>query len=234
VAGLDVQQPVSLAWKRAAETAPSSSFQLASVASESEVRAAVGAVLEVHGRIDVLVNAAGVMGGGMPHLTEESEWDRILGVNAKGIFLACKHAIPAMLKAGGGSVVNVASIEGLIATEGTVAYGASKAAAVQLTRNLAVDYTRHGVRVNCVCPGLVDTPMTAVLTDAEEGPLRALRDDFVRHHLMGRAARPDEIASAILFLASDDASFVTGAALVVDGGWTAGHNSGVDELFPVG
>jgi NAD(P)-dependent dehydrogenase (short-subunit alcohol dehydrogenase family) len=231
VAGLDVQAPDAGAWKRVEESAPAASFHRASVVLEDEVRGAVADVVAAHGRIDVLVNAAGVVGGGPLAQLEEAEWDRVFGVNVKGIFLTCKHVLPRMVGAGRGSVVNVASIEGLIATEGTAAYGASKGAVVQLTRNLAVDYTHRGVRVNAVCPGLVDTPMVAILTQAKDGPIAKLHEAFLKNHLMRRAGRPEEIAAAILFLASDDASFVTGASLVVDGGWTAGRREGIEELL---
>jgi len=229
VAGLDVQRPVAEAWKPVDEAG--GSFHQASVADEAEVADAVGAIASQHGAIDILVNAAGVAGGGPLHEMEEAEWDRVIAVNLKGIFLVCKYVLRHMLEAGQGSIVNVASIEGLVATEAASSYGASKGAVVQLTRNLAVDYTPRGIRTNAVCPGLVDTPLVAPVTQATEGPLKALHEDFVSRHLVGRIGRPDEIAAAILFLASSDASFVTGTALVVDGGWTAGSRAGLDELF---
>jgi meso-butanediol dehydrogenase/(S,S)-butanediol dehydrogenase/diacetyl reductase len=234
VAGLDIQRPAPEAWKRVEEAAPAASFHVASVADEAQVEAAVAEAARAHGRIDVLVNAAGVAGGGPLHECEVAEWERVLDVNLKGTFLACKHVIRRMLESGGGSIVNIASIEGLVATEGTAAYGASKGAVVQLTRNLAVDYTHRGIRANCVCPGLVDTPMVSIVTSATEGPLKRLHDDFVARHLTRRPARPEEIAAAIAFLASDDASFVVGVALPVDGGWTAGSHAGLDELFAAG
>jgi meso-butanediol dehydrogenase/(S,S)-butanediol dehydrogenase/diacetyl reductase len=231
VAGLDVNGPVPEAWKRVEEADPGASFHRASVALEEEVEAAVADAVAAHGQIDVLVNAAGVAGGGPVHECEVAEWDRVLGVNLKGTYLACKHVIRHMLRTGGGAIVNIASIEGLVATEGTAAYGASKAGVVQLTRNLAVDYTHRGIRVNCVCPGLVDTPLVSVVTQATEGPLRRMHEDFLSRHLTRRAARPGEIAAAIAFLASDDASFVVGVSLPVDGGWTCGSRVGLDELF---
>lgn len=234
VAGLDVKAPEPAAWKRVEQAAPDASFHLASVAVEDDVRTAVNDAAERHGRIDVLVNAAGVAGGGAVHELDSAEWDRILDVNLKGTFLACKHVLKRMLASGGGSIVNIASIEGLIATEGTGAYGASKGAVVQFTRNLAVDYTHLGVRVNAVCPGLVETPMVEIVTQATEGPLARLHDAFLANHLMGRAGKPEEIAAVILFLASDDASFVTGVSLPVDGGWTAGRREGLDDLFAQG
>jgi len=229
VAGLDLQQPPAGPWKEVEEAGPGASFHVASVCAEDEVRRAVAEVMEAHGGLDVVVNAAGVAGGGQVENTEVSDWDRVMDVNVKGIFLVCKHTIPHLRARGAGSIVNIASIEGLVATEQTASYGASKGAVVQLTRNLAVDHSHEGIRVNSICPGLIETGMTEILVKAEEGPLRKLRDDFIDRHLLRRAGRPEEVAAAILFLASDEASFVTGSALVVDGGWTAGHRIGMGD-----
>jgi meso-butanediol dehydrogenase / (S,S)-butanediol dehydrogenase / diacetyl reductase len=132
----------------------------------------------------------------------------------------CKHALPVMVAAGRGSVVNLSSVEGLEAVQNQPAYSASKGGVVLLTRNLAIDFGAAGVRVNCLCPGLVRTPMTEMLFD--DG-IAEIRDRFIAQHMLGRAGLPEEIAAAALFLASDDASFVTGHALVVDGGFSAGR-----------
>ncbi len=230
VAGLDLQQPPAERWKALEEAAPGASFHTANVSHEDEVKRAVAEAVEVHGGLDVVVNAAGVAGGGPIDQMQESEWDRIMDENAKGIFLTSTHTLPQLRARGGGSIVNVASIEGLVATEMTAPYGASKGAVVQLTRNLAVDHSHEGIRVNSICPGLVETGMTELLTKAAEGPLKQLHDHFIDRHLLKRAGQPEEIAAGILFLASDEASFVTGAALVVDGGWTAGQRIGMGEL----
>ncbi|MBW2271489.1 MAG: SDR family oxidoreductase [Deltaproteobacteria bacterium] len=230
VAGLDVQQPDAARWKRVEASAPAASFHTASVASEAQVKAAIAEVVAQHGGFDILINAAGVAGGGALETLEEDEWDRIVGINLKGIFLMCKHAVAPILARGGGSIVNIASIEGLVASEAATPYGASKGGVVQLTRNLAVDLTHRGIRVNSVCPGLVETPMVEMVTSATEGPLAALKEQFIGNHLMRRLGQPEEIANAILFLASDEASFVTGSTLVVDGGWTAGARTDVDLL----
>ena len=153
----------------------------------------------------------------------------MLAVNLKGTFLVCKHALHPMLEQGSGSIVNIASIEGLAGTEGGSAYNASKGGVVLLTRNLAIDYARRGIRVNSVCPGFIETPMTEAIFQAPE--LAASREKIIDAHQMKRMGRPEEIAAAVLFLASDDASFVTGHALVVDGGLLAGHRLGVGKLL---
>lgn len=175
------------------------------------------------GRIDILMNAAGVGTAGSVDVLDAAEWDRVLDINLKGTFLASKHVVPHMLAQESGAIVNVASIEGLVGFQGQAAYNASKGGVVLLTRNMAADYARQGVRVNCLCPGLIDTPLTAVL---HEEALKPIRDWFVEQHLMGRAGQPEEVAAAALFLVSDDASFVNGHALVVDGGFMAGRRFG--------
>ena len=228
VAGLDLAPPADEAWAAVAKSAPAASFHVADVRSEAAVAAAVAQAIERHGGIDVLVNAAGVAGGGAVHTLALEEWERVLDVNLKGTFLVCKHVLPQMLAQRSGSIVNLASIEGLEGFEGGSAYNASKGGVVLLTRNLAIDYGRRGIRANCLCPGLIETPMTAgIFQPGFERYLEA----FVEGHQLGRAGRPEEVAAAALFLASDDASFVTGHALVVDGGYTAGHRVGLGELL---
>ena len=197
------------------------------VRDEAAVEAAVRAVVEREGHLDAVVNAAGVAGGGPVHLLEAEEWDRVVDVNLKGTFLVAKHAAAAMLAQGSGSIVNIASIEGLEGTEGGSAYNASKGGVVLLTKNMAIDYGRIGIRVNCICPGFIETPMMAAVMENEG--MKTYRDKWLEEHKLGRFGQPSEIAAAALFLASDDASFVTGHALVVDGGFTAGMRAGVLE-----
>ena len=228
VAGLDLAAPEGEAWAAVEKAASGASFTLADVRSEAAVEAAVAQVVQRHGRIDVLVNAAGVAGGGAVHGLAVEEWDRVLDVNLKGTFLVCKHVLQRMLEHRSGSIVNLASIEGLEGFEGGSAYNASKGGVVLLTRNLAIDYGRRGIRVNCICPGLIETSMTAGIF--QPGFERYL-ERFIDAHQLGRAGQPAEIAAAALFLASDDASFVTGHSLVVDGGFTAGHRVGIAELL---
>jgi NAD(P)-dependent dehydrogenase (short-subunit alcohol dehydrogenase family) len=187
----------------------------------------VRAVVDRAGRIDVVVNAAGVAGGGPVHLLPADEWDRVVDVNLKGTFLVAKHVAAVMLGQRSGSIINIASIEGLEGTEGGSAYNASKGGVVLLTKNMAIDYGRVGIRVNCICPGFIETPMMAAVMENEG--MKVYRDRWLEEHKLGRFGRPSEIAAAALFLASDDASFVTGHALVVDGGFTAGMRAGVLE-----
>jgi NAD(P)-dependent dehydrogenase (short-subunit alcohol dehydrogenase family) len=228
VVGLDLTEMGDTRWTEAERVAPAH-LAVADVRSEASVAAAVAAARARFGRIDVVVNSAGVAGGGPAHLVSEEEWERVLGVNLKGTFLVCKHVLPVMLEQGAGSVVNVASIEGLEGCEGGSAYNASKGGVVLLTRNLALDYGRRGIRVNAICPGFIDTPMLRQVLEAPG--LEEYRTRIIDTHQLGRLGRPEEIANAVLFLASDESSFVTGHALVVDGGYTAGHRHGFTALY---
>jgi NAD(P)-dependent dehydrogenase (short-subunit alcohol dehydrogenase family) len=200
---------------------------LLDVRDEPAVEAAFGSLVRDHGHLDVVVNAAGVAGGGPVHLLDIDEWDRVVDVNLKGTFLVDKHSAIHMLARGRGSIINIASIEGLEGTEGGSAYNASKGGVVMLTKSMAIDYGRRGIRVNCICPGGVDTPMLRSITDSDGMDL--YREKLREEHLLGRFGRPSEIAAAAAFLASDDASFITGHALVVDGGFTAGLRVGLLE-----
>jgi NAD(P)-dependent dehydrogenase (short-subunit alcohol dehydrogenase family) len=204
------------------------------VRDEAAVEAAVGDVVAAHGRLDAVVHAAGVAGGGPVHLVPAEEWDRVVDINLKGTFLVGKHAVAVMLgqepiDGGRGAIVNIASVEGLAGTEGGSTYNAAKGGVVILTKNMAIDYGRAGIRVNAVCPGFIDTPMLQGVFEME-GMTDVLADITAAHQL-GRLGRAEEIASAALFLCSDDASFVTGVALPVDGGYTAGHRHWVSALM---
>ena len=227
IAGLDLAGPSPEVVAGLEASAPDVAYWPLDVRDEAQIEARVAEVVKRFGRIDVLLNAAGVASAGSVDQVPADEWDRVLDINLKGTYLVAKHVVPHMVAAGAGSIVNIASIEGLVGFQGQAAYNASKGAVVVLTRNMAADYGRQGVRVNCLCPGLIETPMTAPLHDPA---LAVIRDWFVDQHLMGRAGTPDEVAAAALFLASDDASFVTGHALVVDGGFVAGRQFPVADL----
>jgi NAD(P)-dependent dehydrogenase (short-subunit alcohol dehydrogenase family) len=199
------------------------------VRDEEAVARAIDSVRDAHGRLDVLVNAAGVAGGGPVHQLAAAEWDRVLDVNLKGTYLVCKHALAVMVPQRSGSIVNIASIEGIEGTEGGSVYNASKGGVVLLTKNMAIDYGRIGIRVNCICPGFIDTPMFRSVMALED--MAQVRERVREEHKLGRFGRPEEVAAAALFLASDDSSFVTGHALVVDGGFTAGARLGVADML---
>lgn len=195
------------------------------VRDEEAIAALFADVVAEHSRVDIVVNAAGVAGGGPVHILDETEWDRVVDINLKGTFLVAKHAAIAMLPLKSGSIVNIASIEGLEGTEGGSSYNASKGGVVMLTKSIAIDYGRRGIRVNCICPGAIDTPMLRSIIDPDG--MASYTERMREEHLLGRFGQASEVAAAVAFLASDDASFITGHALVVDGGFTAGLRVGL-------
>jgi NAD(P)-dependent dehydrogenase (short-subunit alcohol dehydrogenase family) len=187
------------------------------VSSEDDWRQAVAAAVSRFGRLDILVNNAGILAAVNVEDTSGEAWDRMMDINAKGVFLGTKHAIPEMRKAGGGSIVNISSVAGLIGSIVGAAYGASKGAVRLLTKATAIQYAGDGIRANSVHPGIIETPMTLPTILAGED----LRQTQMDRTPLGRLGRPEDVALGVLFLASDESSFVTGSELVIDGGLTA-------------
>jgi NAD(P)-dependent dehydrogenase (short-subunit alcohol dehydrogenase family) len=191
------------------------------VADEAQVEAMIAATDARFGALHVLYNNAGIFPAddGGPTETPVSTWDRVMEVNLKGVWLGCRHGIPLMLRSGGGSIVNVASFVALMgAATSQIAYTASKGGVLSMTREIAVEYARQGIRANSLCPGPIDTPLLAELLSDPERRARRLV-----HIPMGRLGQAEELAKAALFLASDESSFMTGSQLVVDGGITAAY-----------
>ena len=186
------------------------------VSSESETADVVAQIMESHGRIDGLATCAGISVEGTVTQFDLEKWHKAIAVNLTGTMLSCRAVLPHMLAAGGGSIVTVASIYGMTGGPGNTPYNVTKGGVLQLTRSLAADYGASGIRVNAVSPGYIETPMTNMLAHA--GPVR---DAFVGMHLLQRAGQPEEVGKVIRFLLSDEASFVTGANIPVDGGFSA-------------
>lgn len=207
VAGSIVAESGQAAWART------------DVTSSSSVEAMVQAALKQFGRVDILFNNAGIEGFGTVIDTEESAWERIFAVHVRGAYLCSKYALLAMIEGGrGGSVVNVSSVAGLVGIRNMTAYSAAKGAILSMTRSMAVDFAQYNVRVNCVAPGTTMTPMGQRLVEGDTPEQLALR---MSRYPLNRFGRPEEIANAVLFLASDESSYATGSCLVVDGGLTA-------------
>ena len=201
------------------EAGATARFAPCDVADERAVAAAVHTATEAFGRLDVLVNNAGVEGPVLPvHAQPPAEWRRVFEVNVHGVFYGVRHALPHMLAAGRGCIVNVASVAGLNAFPMHAAYSASKHAVVGLTRTVALEAARSGVRVNAVCPGFTDTPMVAEGVET----MGQTAEQLAQRIPARRLGRPDEVAAAVAYLCSDAAAYVTGQTLVIDGGIDAG------------
>jgi NAD(P)-dependent dehydrogenase (short-subunit alcohol dehydrogenase family) len=193
----------------------------ANVAESDDVAGMVAFAVERFGGLDALFNNAGTIRPGDAVKLSVEDWDLVMAVNVRSVFLGAKHAVPAMIERGGGTIVSTASISGMAGDQASVVYGASKAAVINLTRCLAVDHARQGIRVNCICPGAIETPpIGRMLADP------AARAGMERSHLLGRIGQPEEIGAAAVWLCSDESSFVTGQAIVVDGGITAKSHLG--------
>ena len=196
-------------------------FVKADVSKSEDVKNLVEETVRTFGRIDILVNNAGINPVGTALDTTEELWDRVMAINLKGPFLCCKYVIPYMIEGGGGSIVNLGSINSFMAFENEAAYDASKGGVLLFTRATALDFAGKNIRVNCICPGAIDTPLLQAIFKESPNP-KEMEEAMKKRHPLKRMGAPEEIAKAALFLASDDSSFMTGAAIAVDGGILAG------------
>ena len=196
-------------------------FALLDIAREDDCQRVAGEVLQKYGRLEVLVNNAGIGHVGTILQTEGKDLDRLYAVNVRGAFNLCKAFLPSMLERKAGNIINLASIGGVVGIKDRLAYCTTKFAMVGLTKCLALDHAKDGVRVNCICPGRVETPFVKARLAEYPDPEQAYRD-MASTQAIGRMAKPEEIAAAALYLASDESSFVTGTDFIIDGGWTAG------------
>lgn len=192
-------------------------FYQADVSVEKDIEDLMKFTYKKYGKIDVLHNNAGIEFSGTVLDTKEEDWERVQNINLKGVFFGCKHVIPYMLKKGKGSIVNTASVAGKVGFPNLAAYCASKGGVVLLTKEVALDFAEKGIRCNAVCPGAIHTPMLEGFFKKAPNPKKA-KHDMANSHPMKRLGKPEEIANAVLYLASDESSFVTGHALVADGG----------------
>ncbi|MCE4052305.1 SDR family NAD(P)-dependent oxidoreductase [Pseudomonas sp. Au-Pse12] len=193
-------------------------FMTLDVRDEAQVEQVMEEIIGHFQRVDVLVNAAGVADQGSVTRTSTANWQRVLDINLTGSMLTSKYLLGAMEAQRGGSIINIGSIFGLQGCDGNVAYNVSKGGINQLTRSMAVDYGYANIRVNGLCPGLIDTPMTSIVREQAE-----FHAYFASQHMLNRSGQPEEVAAVALFLASDEASFVSGQMIAVDGGFSAGR-----------
>ncbi len=218
IAVIDINERSAAETVRDIEAAGGKAFAMsADVSKGSDVEAMVAATVSKLGAPNVLYNNAGIEGDSafLAQMTEE-QFDRVIAINLRGVWLGMKYALPHMIKLSGGSIINTASIAGLVGIKSAAAYCAAKAGVIALTRVAALEYGRYNIRVNAICPGAIDTPMVHRIQGEGGLPERAIS----RVSVLGRVGKPEEVARTALFLASDDSSFATGAPFIIDGGWT--------------
>ncbi len=191
-------------------------FVQTDVSKSTDVKNMIGATIRNYGRVDILFNNAGIEGPStkLANLKEE-DWDRVIAIDLTSVYLGIKYVIPEMIKQGGGVILSTASVAGLVGFQGSGAYAAAKAGVINLTRLAALEYADKNIRVNCICPGVIETPMVERVMGGRS------REKVVRTEPIGRLGRPEDIANAALFLASDESSFATGAPFIIDGGYVA-------------
>lgn len=191
-------------------------FVQADVSQSADVQRMIATTVHTYGRVDILFNNAGIEGASAKIANyDENEWQRVLAIDLTAVFLGMKYVIPEMIKQGGGVILSTASVAGLVGFPGGAAYCAAKAGVIQLTRTVALEYANKNIRVNCICPGVIRTPMAQrVMGERPE-------ENAIRMEPIGRLGTPEDIANAALFLASDDSSFATGAPFIIDGGYVA-------------
>ena len=206
---------------RAASEGRELAFVPGDVSKAADAKRMVDEVVRRFGRIDILFNNAGILIEKPVHELAEEEWDRVLDVNLKGVFLVSKHAVPHMVRQGGGVIVNTGSVNSIVGDVGDPAYCASKGGVGLLTKCMALDYAGHGIRVNAVCPGWVETRMFQQEASTRGVTVEAYRRHAGSQHPIGRVGRPEEIANVVVFLASDESTYMTGSLVVADGGFTA-------------
>jgi NAD(P)-dependent dehydrogenase (short-subunit alcohol dehydrogenase family) len=192
-------------------------FQRTDVGVSAEVEALVRSTVDRYGRLDVLFNNVGVAITGTVTEISEDDWNRVININLTSVWRGMKYAIPEMLKGGGGSIINTSSVQALLGFPGWSGYAASKGGINALTQQAAVDYARHNIRINAIAPGTIMTPLNERIFQTVDDPQRLI-DTWNRMHALGRFGQPEEVAAAVVFLASDEASFITGECLRIDGG----------------
>ncbi len=227
VIGVDIQ--TNDEWLEVADLAPGCAFHQIDVTDALAQQQVADETVEKFGRIDSIITAAGIAEAGPVNMLEEESWDRVIDINLKGSFLSIKSVLPTMMNQRSGSIITIASIEGIVGTEGGSAYNASKGGVVLLSKNVAIDYGRMGIRCNAICPGFINTPLFRSIIDQDF--MADVKTDIQKCTKLSRFGEPEEIAGVAFFLASNDASFVTGQTIVADGGYTAGHSHGIVEMM---